>query len=94
MKLRHKTTKSVARADKFNIHGLGEIIVMFLPDDGNDGYDQTSDFIRDYEVWLKQKHEWKDLVQAFKDKDVIRDNYNTRFFEPKTQEDRKRGYTL
>lgn len=38
--------------------------------------------------------EWKDLNRAFKDRDVITDNYNKYFFEPRTPEDRIRGFTL
>jgi len=38
--------------------------------------------------------QWKDLNQAMKDRDVITDNYNKYFFEPRTSEDRIRGFTL
>ena len=44
--------------------------------------------IKDFDVWLESKQEWKDMAQAFRDKDLIIDNYNTIFFEPKTQEDK------
>lgn len=53
-----------------------------------------SAYQRDFDVLLEAKREWKDLNQAFHDRDVIIDNYNTRFFEPQTPEDRERGHTL
>jgi len=37
---------------------------------------------------------WKDLRAAFKDKDLIVDNFNTHFFEPVSEEDRERGWAL
>lgn len=43
---------------------------------------------------VKYTPQWKDLNQAMKDRDVITDNYNTYFFEPRTPEDRIRGFTL
>lgn len=89
MKLRRKGKPgSEACSSAFNIHGIGEIIVTF--DDGS----ASSEFLRDYEVFLESKDEWKDLRQALKDHDVITDNYNSHFFEPPTEEDRQRGYTL
>lgn len=51
-------------------------------------------FIRDLEVWVEALPEWKDMRQAFKDKDLIIDNHNTCFFEPTLEEDRERGFTL
>lgn len=88
MKVRHKEKGYLGSSGNFNMHGLGEMIVYF--EDG----DCSSEFIRDYEVFLKQKQEWKDINQAFKDKDIINDNYNTCFFEPPTEDDRVRGFTL
>jgi hypothetical protein len=89
MKLRQKATGVICHSDRFNTHGLSEIIVYF--DD-----DCDSDYITNYEVELGIGDEvyWKDLSQAFKDRDVISDNHNTWFFEPKNEEDKKRGYTL
>lgn len=75
-------------AGRFNTHGIGEVIVGF-PDDGG----QTSESISELEVQLSSG-EWKDMRQAFADKDLITDNYNTAFFEPATPEDRERGYVL
>ncbi len=88
MKVRHKEKGHIGFSDRLNTHGLGEMIVNF--EEG----DASSEFCSDYEVWLESKKEWKDLNQAFEDHDVINDNFNTIFFEPKTEEDRLRGYTL
>ena len=75
MKIRLKSKpNSVGYSDRFNIHALSEIIVGF-PEDGSD-----SDFIKNYEIFLNQKKDWKDMSQAFKDHDLIVDNYNTYFF--------------
>jgi hypothetical protein len=83
-KVRYKKhPEEVINTYRFNISTLGEVI---LPD--------TSEFVSELDVWLEQKKEWKDMHQAFMDKDLITDNYNTRFFEPPTQEDRERGFTL
>jgi hypothetical protein len=53
-----------------------------------------SAFIRDFEVWIEALQKWKCMSQAFKDSDLIVDNYNTIFFEPGNDEDRERGFTL
>lgn len=84
MKLRYKKLPQVPfYSNQFNIHSLNEILT------GED-----SAYIHDLEAWIEAKQEWKCLQQAFIDRDVITDNYNTWFFEPKTEADRKRGYTL
>lgn len=71
---------------RFNTHALGEVLMGF--DDG----DLDSMFVSDVEVYVEALKEWKPLSLAFKDHDVITDNYNTCFFEPDNEEDRKRGY--
>jgi len=71
---------------RFNTHALGEVLMGF--DDG----DLDSMFVSDVEVYVEALKEWKPLSFAFKDHDVITDNYNTCFFEPDNEEDRKRGY--
>lgn len=76
---------SVGIANHFNTHGLGSVVV------GWEG-DLSDEMISDLEVEIAG--EWKPLSQAFRDKDLITDNYNIRFFEPPTPEDRERGYTL
>jgi len=50
-------------------------------------------YIKDLDVWLEQKQEWKDMKQAFRDHDLITDNYNKYFFEPRNEEERKRGFS-
>lgn len=83
MKVRYKDTKTTTYALGFNMSALAEVLT------GDD-----SIYIKDLDVWLEQKQEWKDLSQAFKDHDVITDNHNTCFFEPSTKEERERGYSL
>lgn len=70
----------------FNIHAMAEVIVGF------DGGDCDTMYIHDLEVFVTKLNAWKPLSNAFKDKDVIPDNYNRYFAEPGTEEDRKRGY--
>jgi len=72
MKVRDKKTGEVYDASRFNTHSLNEIIVL-----GNDWMDTM--FMEDYDVLIRTG--WKDLKQAFKDSNVITDNYNTYFFE-------------
>ena len=83
MKLRYKEIFEETSSNRFNMHSPSEIL---LPDD--------SAFIHDLDVYLKNKEEWKDMNEAFRDKDLIVDNHNTIFFEPKNKENRERGYTL
>lgn len=71
----------------FNIHAIGEVLVY----DESFGCDLF--FVKDLDVLLKDGT-WKDMRQAFKDHDLITDNYNTYIFEPENEEDRERGYTL
>jgi hypothetical protein len=87
MKVRNKEHTWTGFARDFNTHGLGEVIVGF---DGEGGMDSM--FISDLEVYLDSKDIWKDMSQAFKDDDLITDNYNTWFREPKNQEETNRGY--
>ena len=83
MKVRYKETGVIAGSGRFNISTVGEVLT------GDD-----SAYIHDLDVWLEQKKEWKDMVQAFKDYDLITDNDNTIFFEPRNEEEKKRGYSL
>lgn len=83
MKLRYKNTGTECGGSRFNMSALAEVDV---------GDDSAS--ISDLDVYLERTQEWKDMIQAFKDRDLITDNYNSRFFEPANEEDRKRGYTL
>jgi hypothetical protein len=88
MKLRHKEKGYMAQSSSFNTSSISEIVVYY--EEG----DCDSSFIKEWDVWLKDKQEWKDLRKAFEDHDVITDNYNTIFFAPPTPEDRERGYTI
>jgi hypothetical protein len=83
LRLRYKKDGAETSGSNFNIHALAEVLT---------GDDSAS--IKDLDVFLEQKQEWKDMGQAFKDHDLITDNYNTCFFEPKAEEDRKRGFAL
>jgi len=88
MKVRGKASGIVWFSNRFNIHGMSEIII------NHKEYGGDSVYIKDFDVFLESNQEWKDMSQAFKDHDLIVDNYNTLFFEPSTKEDRIRGYTL
>ena len=88
MKVREKNKEIIWHSSRFNIHGIGEMIVE------NEDYGADSVFIKDYDAWIEELQQWKDMGQAFRDRDIIIDNYNTYFFEPSTEEDRARGFTL
>ena len=81
--LRYKKTKIETSSNRFNLHSLNEVA---LPDD--------SCPINQLEVFLEATQEWKDMADAFHESALITDNHNTVFFEPRTKEDRERGYTL
>lgn len=81
MKVRYKLTGTEADASYFNVHAMAEVLT------GDD-----SAYISDLDVLING--EWKDMREAFKDRDIIPDNYNTFFSQPKTEEDRERGYFL
>jgi hypothetical protein len=87
MKVRNKEHTWTGFSSNFNTHGLGEVIVGF---DGDGGMDSM--YISDLEVYLDSKNTWKDMKQAFKDDDLIIDNYNTCFREPHNQAEIDRGY--
>lgn len=80
-RLRYKGQTRAFQASQLNTSALNEV---------NTGDDSA--YIHDLEVWLPEKKEWKCLQQAFKDRDVITDNHNTRFDEPRNEEERKRGF--
>jgi len=81
-KLRYKTHPDFPfYAAQFNVCALNEILTG-----------KGLAFIQELEVEING--EWKDMGQAFKDHDLIINNPNTRFFEPTSQEDRDRGFTL
>ena len=85
MKLRYKKTLTETGGSSFNMHALAEVLT---------GDDSAS--IAELDVWLEKTTppQWKDMGQAFRDKDLITDDLNSRFFEPENEEDRERGYAL
>ena len=79
MRVRYKKTGIEANASSFNMHALAEVLT------GED-----SAYISDLDIWIDG--EWKDMGQAFKDRDILPDNYNSFFSVPETEEQRERGY--
>ena len=90
MQLRHLTTRATCSSSSFNTHSLNEIVVYF--DEG----DADSDYITNYEVLLTtgpRAGQWVLLSDAFKQRDVIPNNHNTCFAEPRSDADRELGYS-
>jgi hypothetical protein len=87
VKIKNIKTGEEGTSGNFNTSSLTEIMVYF-----EDWMD--TDFMSDYYVFIKKTQEWMTFKEAFKYKFLINDNYNTSFFEPENEEDRKRGYTL
>jgi hypothetical protein len=81
--LRMKKDKAIGSSSRFNTHALDEIIVGF----GEDGMDSC--YIKDFDVFIEKKKEWIDMPTAFKNHDIIIDNYNTMFFEPTNEKDKE-----
>jgi len=81
MKVRYKLTGTEADSSRFNVHAMAEVLT------GDD-----SAFVSDLDVFVNGQ--WKDIRQAFADRDIIPDNYNEWFGVPRDEEDRKRGYFL
>jgi hypothetical protein len=79
-------------ASSLNVHAIFEVIMYFDGEEGFDGCDSV--YGSDVEVFVTKLGAWKPLSQAMKDRDVITDNYNTEFFEPRNDADRERGFTL
>lgn len=95
MKAREKIhPETIIHTGKFNIHALSECICYWPEGDADSMY------FKDLDVFIEATNEtgdvigWKDMREAFGDKDIIVDNFNTHFFEPANEEDRKRGFTL
>jgi len=83
----HDNHYAVGACAKFNINALSEVFAVI------DG-EYLDMFINELDVFVTAKKEWIHLPDAFKNKDVITDNFNTNFFEPKNEEDKNRGYTI
>lgn len=79
MRVRYKSTGSEASSSRFNIHSLTEVLTE---DDSPD--------IGDLDVFVNDA--WKDMRQAFRDKDIVPDNYNERFGLPVDEAAKIRGY--
>jgi hypothetical protein len=79
MKIRGKNNKWSGSLMNLDQHGISEIIVGY--DDEPDGTPNGMDneFISDCEVQLPDGS-WKDLSQAFKDRDLLTDEYNIQVF--------------
>lgn len=86
MKVRKKTTRREGKSNSFNPHAYAEIIVYFT-----DG-DCSSEFIKDYDAYLKSEGKWVDMSDAFQEGLIIPDNYNMHFREPIDEEEKKRGW--
>lgn len=86
MKLRTKDHLTPCYGSNFNMSALNEVLVNF--DEG----DADSMFVSDLQVQIGDN--WKNLISAFKDRDLITDNHNTCFFQPRNEEEKKRGYSL
>lgn len=93
MKVRCKDGGWTGISSKFNVYGIGEIVVNFVSEE-EEPLGADSVYIHDCDVYLEQLRNWKDMAQAFRDNELITDNHNTHFFEPRTPEDRERGFTL
>lgn len=82
MKLRYKKhPQDEFQASRLNTSALAEVLT------GDD-----SALFSDLDAWIEARQEWKDLSTAFRDRDVITDNYNTFILEPRNEEERQRGY--
>ncbi len=89
MKVRFKVKPDeICTSSRFEVSTLTDVLV-FSPEEPLGDVPQ-----RELDVFLESKGEWKDMREAFSDHDLITDNYNTMFFEPRNEEDRTRGYAL
>lgn len=86
MRVRHKKTGAIGHSNNFNLHAIWEIIVYF------DESDCSSAFVSECDVYLKSKNEWKSMDEAFREKDIITNNYNSYFREPRNKDERLRGW--
>lgn len=86
MKVRNKKSMKEGYSDTFNTHALSEVIVGFT-----DG-DYSSEYIKDYDVYLENRQIWMDMQEAFREKHIISDNYNTSFREPVNEAEREKGW--
>ena len=109
MKVRMKNNPNITGiSNKFNTSSTGEVIIYFDDFENLDGTDSV--YISDLEVFITKNKlfllnkpiipectsvgHWIPMNEAFKNKDLIIDNYNIYFFEPKDNEEKNRGYRL
>jgi hypothetical protein len=84
MKVRYKDKPYITGwASHFNTHSAAEVLVTF-PDG-----DATSESIHKLQCYCAVG--WKNMAQAFKDRDILPDNYNT-FFGIPDAEEKKQGF--
>ncbi len=110
MKVRFKNKPEITgTSNKFNKgSNVGEVIIYFDDFENLGGADSV--YISELEVfitknlqfllnksvipeWTSVGH-WISMSEAFKNNDLITDNYDVEFFEPVNEEERKRGYRL
>ncbi len=110
MKVRFKNKPNITgTASKFNTSSpVGEVIMYFDDFERLGGADSV--YISELEVFITKNLQlllnksvipewtpvghWISMSEAFKNNDLITDNYSVEFFEPKDEEERKRGYRL
>lgn len=89
MKVRYADKPDITGdSDQLNLGGIGEVLVWF--GDGS----ADSEYMSALEVWLTQSEQWLPLNEAFRRHDLVTDNRDSHFFEPRTEADRDRGYAL
>lgn len=81
MKVRYKNTGTEACASRFNTYSMDEVLT-------------GDDTVPIGELDVEINGVWMDMRQAFRNKDIISDNYNEWFGVPVKPEDRERGYFL
>ena len=90
MKIREKEDHSEEGfANEFSPQDIEEIIVHFP-------FYSGSQKIADYEFYVESIGDWVSGERVFdrEERLTICNKYNTHFLEPKTEDDRKRGYEL
>lgn len=108
MKVRFKNKSNVTgTSSKFNTGSpAGEVVMYFDDHEKFGGADSV--YISDLEVFITKNQQfllkkdntkrwipvghWISMSEAFENHDLITDNYNTTFFEPNNEEEKKRGY--
>lgn len=79
------THEALGHSSEFNTSSLSEVIVYY--DDGG----ADSEYMQALEVWLSNQT-WVNMRDAFAEKQLICDNYNRYFREPKNDDEMLRGW--